>query len=108
MTELKAVPLDEHERRALTEFLRMLEEESCEPPLVAEEGRVFRGPDGQIIVPVTLQTAEPSVSLALMMEHKADHLYKQTGCRFVLAQRPAKDPTQRLYVWTGSVWQALA
>ena len=108
MTELKAVPLDEHERRALTEFLRMLEEESFESPLVAEEGRVFRGPDGQIIVPATVRAQELSVSAALLMEHKADHLYKQTGCRFVLAQRPAKDPAQRLYIWTGSVWQALA
>ena len=107
MTELKAVPLDEHERRALMEFLRMLEEESFEPPLVAEEDRVFRGPDGQIIVPATVRAQELSVSAALLMGHKADHLYKQTGCRFVLAQRPAKDPTQRLYVWTGEGWKSV-
>ena len=108
MTDLKPVPPDDHERRALRTFLHLLEDECFEPKPVVEEDRVFRGPDGQIIVPVTVQTAEPSVSLALLMEHKADHLYKQTGCRFVLAQRPAKDPTHRLYVWTGSVWQALA
>jgi hypothetical protein len=100
-------PLDEHERSALSQFLRLLAEEQFDPRPQVEEGHIVRGPEGQIIVPVTLNAAEPSLSLGLLMAQKAEHLYKQTGCRLVLTQRPQKDPTGRSYVWAAGSWRSL-
>lgn len=106
-TDLKPIPLDEHERRALAQFLRLLAEEPFQTTPMVEEAHVKRGPDGQIIVPVTISGEAPSLSLALLMGHKAEHLLKQTGCRFVLAQRPDKDPEGKLYVRTEDAWHTV-
>lgn len=100
-------PLDEDERSALGRFLRFLEDEPFDPRPKAEEAHILRGPDGQIIVPVTLRAGEPSLSLALLMAQKSAHLYKQTGCRFVLTQRLDKDPTGPMYVWAEGAWRSL-
>jgi hypothetical protein len=99
--------LDEHESLALGQFLRLLAEESFEPRPEVESGRILRGPEGQIIVSVALNAEAPSLSLAMLMAEKAEHLYKQTGCRFILAQRPEKDPQKRLYLWAEGAWQSL-
>ena len=99
--------LDEHERLTLTEFLHLMEQEAFEPRPKVEKNRIFRGADGQIIVPVVLSAEEPSLSLAMLMAHKAEHLYKQTGCRFVLAQRLEQDPQNRLIVWAEGSWKSL-
>lgn len=99
--------LDEHERLALGRFLRLLAEEPFEPRPKVEEDRILRGPDGQIIIPVALNADGPSLSLAMLMAEKAEHLYKQTGCRFVLAQRPEKDPQKRMYLWSEGAWQSV-
>jgi len=99
--------LDEHEHRALREFLRALREEQLEPMPRAEEESIYRGPEGQIIVPVVLKANEPSLSLALFMAHKAEHVYKQTGCRFLICQRLENDKNHQHYVWTNDAWQTL-
>ena len=107
MTDLRPLPLDEQEHRALAQFRRFVEEAGLAAKTVVEEHRVFRGSDGQIIVPVGVDADEPSLTLALFMEHKGNHLYNQTGCRFLLAQRPMKSPDQRLRYWSGGGWQSL-
>ena len=99
--------LDEHERRALSQFLRLLEEESFDPSPQVEETRILRGPEGQIVVPVVLDADERSLSLALLTAHKSEQVYKQTGCRFVLAQRLRKEPEGEYYIWAGDGWQPL-
>lgn len=99
--------LDEHERRALGQFLHLLEEERFEPKPRVEETHIIRGPDGQIVVPVVLNADKRSVSLALLMAHKAEHVYKQTGSRFVLAQRLETDPENQYYVWVDAAWKCL-
>ena len=107
MTDLRPLPLDQQERRALVQFLSFVEEAGLAVKTVAEAEHVFRGSDGRIVVPVDVDAADPSLSLALFVEHKGSHLYKQTGCRFLLAQRPMKDPKQSLYHWSGTDWQEL-
>jgi hypothetical protein len=99
--------LDEHERRALSQFLDLMEEAAFEPRPQVDRQRIFRGPDGQIIVPVTLPAQEPSLHTAMLMAKKAEQVCKQTGCRFVLAQRLEKDPKGRTYVWADGAWQVL-
>ncbi|MBM4121244.1 MAG: hypothetical protein FJ249_01450 [Nitrospira sp.] len=100
--------LDEHERLALDQFLGLMEEASFEPRPQVDQRRIFRSPDGQIIVPVTLSAQEPSLHMAMLMAKKAEQLCKQSGCRFVLAQRPEKDPKGRTYVWADEAWQTLS
>ena len=107
MTDLRPLPLDQHEERALAEFLRFVEDAGLAAKTVVEERHVFRGSDGRIIVPVGVDAEHPSLSLALFMEHKASQLYKQTGCRFALAQRPSRTPEKALYLWSGEDWQQL-
>ncbi|MBI4400260.1 MAG: hypothetical protein HY581_01340 [Nitrospirae bacterium] len=99
--------LDEHERRALGQLVHLMEKESFESRPTVDERHVFRGPEGQIIVPVTLDAEKPSLPLAMLMAQKAEHLYKQTGCRFVLAQCPGKDPQKRMYLWAEGTWRLL-
>lgn len=99
--------LDEHERRALGQFLDLMEEAAFEPRPQVDQHRIFRSSDGQIIVPVILSAQEPSLHMAMLMAKKAEQVCKQTGCRFVLAQRPEKDPRQRTYVWADEAWQTL-
>ena len=102
------INLDEQEKLALHEFLETLEEQRFDiKPKVNQEG-MSRGPEGQIIVPVILQDQSPSLSLALLMEQKADHIYKQTACRLVLAQSLDKDSQKRKYVWIENSWKPLS
>lgn len=107
MTDLRPLPLDEQERRALAQFNRFVDEAGLAAKTVVEERNIFRGSDGQIIVPVGLDADEPSLSLALFMEHKGNQLYNQTGCRFLLAQRPMRSPGEPLCCWSGGGWQSL-
>ncbi len=99
--------LDEHERRALSQFLRLLDEEGLDPKPEVDRAHILRGPEGQIYVPVVLDTAEPSVNLALHMAHKAEHVYKQTGSRFVIAQRLKHDPKAQYHIWLDGAWKPL-
>ena len=86
-----------------------MEEAGLAAKTVAEERHVFRGSDGQIIVPVDVDAEQPSLSLALFIEHKGSQLYKQTRCGCVLAQRPMKSPGRRLYHWSRRRdWQLLS
>jgi hypothetical protein len=102
------VPLDEHEHIALGRFLRLLEEEDLEPRPHPDAGGIVRGREGEIIVPVTINAEEPSVHVAMLMAHKAAQLYRQTGCRLVLAQCPQRDPKKATYVWTEGAWGLLS
>jgi len=101
------VVLDAREEQALGRFMTLLQEEQFGLEAKPDRSRIARGPEGQIIVPVLVGAAIPSVSMALLMGQKAEHLYKQTTCRFVLAQRPEKDPQGRTYVWDGKDWRSL-
>ena len=101
------VALDAREEQALGRFMTLLQEEQFGLEAKPDRSRIARGPEGQIIVPVLVGAATPSVSMALLMGQKAEHLYKQTTCRFVLAQRPEKDPQGRTYVWDGKGWRSL-
>jgi adenylylsulfate kinase len=101
------IALDAREELALTQFLAMLQEERFWSEPKVERSRITRGPEGQIIVPVLVSADTPSLSMALLMGQKAEHLYKQTTCRFVLAQHPEKDPKGRTYVWDGKDWRTL-
>jgi hypothetical protein len=47
------------------------------------------------------------VHLAMLMEHKAEQLYKQSGCRFVLLQQLETDPKRRSFVWGDGIWQTV-
>ena len=100
--------LDIQEELALKEFLQILEEQRFEPKPHVVEDHIQRGPDGQIIVPVTLKAKDPSLSLALLMGHKADQIYKQTACRLVVAQCPEGDPKPLMYVWTENAWSTIS
>ena len=99
--------LDAREEQALGRFLAMLQDERFGLEPKPDRSRITRGPDGQIIVPVLVGAAAPSLSMSLLMGQKAEHLYKQTACRFVLAQRPEKDPKGLTYVWDGKDWRSL-
>jgi adenylylsulfate kinase len=101
------VALDVREEQALARFMTLLQKEQFGLEAKPDRSRIARGPEGQIIVPVLVGAATPSVSMALLMGQKAEHLYKQTTCRFVLAQRPEKDPQGRTYVWDGKDWRSL-
>lgn len=96
------VNLDNQEKLALKEFQKTLEPK---PKINLE--LISRGAEGQIIVPLTLQRDSLSCSLALLMEQKADHIYKQTACRIVLAQSLEKDPQKRKYVWIENSWEPI-
>jgi len=100
--------LDEHERRALARFLHLLEEGAADLQPQADAARAFRGPDGHIVVPVRVSGREPNMGIALLMAQKAEQVYKQTGSRFVLAQHPIQDLSNRLYIWTGEAWKPVA
>ena len=100
--------LDAQERLAFGQFLRCLEAESEHVKLVVNADTFRRGTDGQIIVPVTIRDSQPSAALAMLIRHKADQLYKQTACRFLLAQQPELDPKRQTYVWVDSWWKVLS
>jgi hypothetical protein len=92
--------LDQEEQLALERFVAYLEEENRQPQALWDRDRVMRSPDGQIIVVAELASVEPSATLGMIMAHKADQLYKQTGCRFLLAQQPEQDPKKQVYIWS--------
>jgi hypothetical protein len=98
------VVLDQLENDALHHLMRLLQEADVSPPVTADASRLSRAKDGRIIVPVEMEAVEPSVPLALLATHKAEQVYKQTGCRFVIAQRPLQDPEHRTYVWGEDQW----
>ena len=99
--------LDQAENGAVHEFLRMIERQGWFPPPNVLLERMSRMADGTIIVPVTLAGAHPSLSLAMLMNHKTDQLYRQTSCRVRLAQYPSDDPQGGGYLWGGTDWVAL-
>ena len=101
------VKLDEAENAALNEFLTILDEQQVPPTPLLLSDRIHRRLEGQIIVPVSVKGMAPSLSLALLMGHKSEQVYKHTACRIVLAQCPDEDPEQAMYVWGGRSWQAL-
>ena len=98
------VELDEAEQAALPEFLYIFDEQHFDPKPTVLTNRIHRSSDGQIIIPVAVQGESPSFTMALLMGHKADQIYKQTTCRFVLGQCPIQDPKCQTYVWTGKEW----
>lgn len=97
--------LDQHELAVLQRFMVALHEESHVSDPRVDVTQVFRGAEGQIFVPVTVSGATPDAHLAMLMEHKAEQFYKQSGCRFVLLQRLETDPQRQYYVWAEGAWQ---
>lgn len=104
---MRRLRLDDVEASALTEFLRILGEQEFSPKPAVLEDRIHRTVEGHIVVPVALPGSKSSLSMALLMGHKADQLYKQTSCRFVLAQCPAGDPEHVMYVWKDRDWHPI-
>lgn len=92
------VELDAQEEMALKEFQQILEIQRVDPKPKVIQSCIHRGSEEQIIFPVTLPATSPSLSLARLMGHRAEHLYKQTACRLVLAQCPAKDSKNSMYI----------
>ncbi len=101
------IMLDQHERLALGQLFQILEGEPFEPKPLLDEQAIYRGPDGQIIVPVVIKGSQPSLSLALLMAHKAEQLYKQTGCRFMVTQRLEHDTDKKQFVWAHDTWETI-
>ena len=99
--------LDEHELAALQRFVAALDEEPHLSKPRVQMDRIFRGLAGQLFVPVAISGGSPDAHLALMMEHKAEQLYKQSGCRFVLVQHLEADPERQSYVWGDEGWQTV-
>jgi hypothetical protein len=99
--------LDAHELVSLQRFMVALHEAPHPSNPRVDMTRVFRGPEGQIFVPVTVSGTTPDPHLAMLMDHKAEQLYKQSGCRFVLLQRLEGDPQQHHYVWAEGSWQTV-
>lgn len=99
--------LDEQESRALRQFIKLLEDEHFKFNPSVERTALARGAEGQILMPVVIDAEEPSAHLAMLMSHKADHLYRQTGCRFVVLQRLQKDPEHRRFLWTKDGWTTI-
>jgi hypothetical protein len=99
--------LDQHELAALQRFMVALHEEPHGSNPRVDMTQVFRGLEGQIFVPVTVSGATPDAHLAMLMGHKAEQLYKQSGCRFVLLQRLEADLHRQSYVWAEGVWQTV-
>jgi hypothetical protein len=99
--------LDAHELASLQRFMVAIHEEPHPSDPRVDVTRVFRGLAGQIFVPVTVSGTHPDVHLAMMMGHKAEQLYKQSGCRFILVQQLETDSERRSYVWADGAWQTV-
>ena len=99
--------LDAHELASLQRFVVALHEEAHPSKPRVDMTRVFRGTEGQIFVPVTVSGPSPDAHLAMLMEHKAEQLYKQSGCRFILLQRLEADPQRHHYIWAEGSWQTV-
>lgn len=106
-TTVNVSELDAAENTAVNEFVAILNEQQFEPKPLLLSNRIHRTLEGTIVVPVSLKGKAPSLSLALLMGHKSEQLYKQMACRMVLAQCPVEDPKEALYVWGDRNWQAL-
>jgi hypothetical protein len=96
--------LDQHELAALQRYMVAIHEEPHPSNPKIDVSQVFRGLEGQIFVPVTVFGTDPDAHLAMLMDHKAEQLYKQSGCRFVLLQRLDADPQRHSYVWAEGTW----
>ena len=96
--------LDAHELAALQRFMVAVQEDASPAHPKLDVSRVFRGPEGQIFVPVTVSGSSPDAHLAMLMGHKAEQLYKQSGSRFVLVQQLETDPDRRRFVWGDGDW----
>ncbi len=109
MFKVQDVPpvLDEAEKGALKEFVEIIACTEFSSQLVVLVGRIRRMADGTLIVPISLSGGTPSLSLALLMNHKTNQLYKQTSCRVRLAQCPDSDKKKGTYLWGGSDWEIL-
>lgn len=105
--DFNVAELDDVENAAVNEFLTILDEQRVEPKPLLLSKRIHWTVEGQIVVPVSVEGMAPSLSLALLMGHKSEQLYKHTACRVVLAQCPVEDPKKGMYVWGGRDWQAL-
>ena len=101
------VKLDDAEKAGLNEFLSILDEQNFSPKPLLLSDRIHRTLEGQIVVPVSIKGMAPSLSLALLMGHKSEQVYKQTACRVILAQCPEEDRDHGMYVWGGRNWQTL-
>jgi hypothetical protein len=99
--------LDQHELAALQRFIVALQEEPHPSDPHVTMDRIFRGLEGQVFVPVEVSGAQPDAHLAMLMEHKTEQLYKQSGCRFVLVQHLATDADRRSYMWADGAWQTV-
>lgn len=97
--------LDGHELACLQRFVVTIQEEAGPSVHKVEVTRIFRGAEGQIFVTVVTSAGTPDAHLAMLMEHKADQLYKQSGCRFVLLQQLETDPQRHNYVWVEGTWK---
>ena len=84
--------LDEAEQGVVNEFMSLLEEQTFSLEIQVLSNRIHRTVEGIIVVPVSIKEVVPSLSLALLMDDKAEQLYKQTSCRVRLAQCPTDDP----------------
>lgn len=108
---LKAIPkglgLDAAENAAVNEFVAVLEEEQFEPKPLLLRNRIHRTLEGTIVIPVSLKGKAPSLSLALLMAHKSEQLYKHSTCPMALAQCPVEDPKQAMDVCGNPNWQTL-
>lgn len=101
------IVLDRFENDALHHLLRLLKEAPLQPRAEPQIERLSRGKDGHFILPLAVDAAEPSLSLALLAAHKAEQVHKQTGCRFIVAQQPLRDPEHRTYVWGEDRWDTI-
>jgi hypothetical protein len=99
--------LDAHELASLQRFIAAIREESQPGNPTIDVCHIFRGLEGQIYVPVTVSGKNPHVHVAMLMEHKAEQLYKQSGCRFVVAHRLQDDPQRQSYVWAEGAWRTV-
>lgn len=109
MYKVQGLPpvLDEAEKAAVKEFVKIIEGQSFSPPLIVLAERMRRMGDGSLVVPISLSGRVPSLSLALLMDHKTEQLYKQTACRVRVAQCPVADKRNGMYLWGGSDWKVL-
>ena len=101
-----SIVMDKLERGVYRRFVDVLSLSTITPRPSLDDTGVRRCPDGQILVPVTMEAERPSLSLAMLMAHKSDYLYRHSGCRFTLTQRPLRDPDRKTYLWNGN-WQTV-
>ena len=99
--------LEAHELASLQRFMVAIHGESHSSNPKVQVDQIFRGLEGQIFVPVTVSGQEPDAHLAMLMEHKSEQLYKQSGCRFLLLQQLETDLQRHRYVWAEGTWRTV-